>query len=161
MNCQRCGAPFYAKPSHIKMGWGKYCSAGCRSKSQFNGKGYNCHTCGKRVYRSRSRLAKTRSGYFFCNKQCQTLWRNSVYVDARHPNWMGGISKYKEILKGKKSPECFLCKLRDERILSVHHIDRDRHNNDVANLIWLCYNCHRLVHVDDGLNKRIISSLNK
>lgn len=28
----------------------------------------------------------------------------------------------------------------------IHHIDHNRHNNDLSNLIVLCRNCHFLVH---------------
>jgi predicted HNH restriction endonuclease len=31
-------------------------------------------------------------------------------------------------------------------MLVVHHIDENRNNNNHENLIWLCYNCHHLVH---------------
>jgi predicted HNH restriction endonuclease len=31
-------------------------------------------------------------------------------------------------------------------MLIVHHVDENRSNNDPENLIWLCYNCHHLVH---------------
>lgn len=41
---------------------------------------------------------------------------------------------------------CAKCKSTDKRILAVHHKDRNRQNNTVSNLVWLCHNCHFLVH---------------
>jgi predicted HNH restriction endonuclease len=41
---------------------------------------------------------------------------------------------------------CVLCKVSDKRILAVHHKDNNRKNNKVENLVWLCHNCHILVH---------------
>lgn len=32
------------------------------------------------------------------------------------------------------------------RILGVHHIDRNKKNNDLSNLEVLCPNCHSLEH---------------
>lgn len=33
----------------------------------------------------------------------------------------------------------------DERILEVHHIDENRSNNEITNLIILCPICHRYI----------------
>lgn len=147
--CEICGRNFYAKPSHQKMGWGKYCSAFCRSKAQCNGKVVVCYICGKKTYRSLTRQKNSVSGKFFCSKSCQTKWRNGYFIGEKHPNWMGGISVYREILKGLgKVPVCERCGLTDERILSVHHLDHNRRNNKESNLVWVCYNCHFLIHHD-------------
>jgi 5-methylcytosine-specific restriction endonuclease McrA len=150
-----CGKYFYARPSHIKLGWGKYCSINCRNKSQFNGQKLKCYICKKDVYRSIAKLNHSKSGKFFCSKECQTLWRNSIFVEDKHPNWTGGISIYIKILKKEVKPKCLLCGIEDQRVLAVHHKDHDRHNNLLTNLIWLCYNCHRLVHVDNNLDKKV------
>lgn len=50
---------------------------------------------------------------------------------------------------------CTLCKTEDSRILAVHHIDKNRRNNDLKNLIWLCHNCHFLVHHYDVEREKI------
>jgi hypothetical protein len=31
-------------------------------------------------------------------------------------------------------------------MLAVHHLDEDRANNAVDNLVWMCHNCHHLIH---------------
>ena len=57
------------------------------------------------------------------------------------------MSSYKEILKrNSQIRKCSLCAKDDKRILIVHHIDKNRKNNRVSNLSWLCMNCHFLVH---------------
>jgi 5-methylcytosine-specific restriction endonuclease McrA len=43
---------------------------------------------------------------------------------------------------------CGRCKLVDKRVLAVHHKDKNRENNALSNLMWLCHNCHYLVHHD-------------
>lgn len=45
---------------------------------------------------------------------------------------------------------CRLCKTKDIRVLAVHHIDKNRKNNKISNLAWLCHNCHLLVHHYDA-----------
>jgi len=39
--------------------------------------------------------------------------------------------------------------------LIVHHIDKNRNNNGIENLIWLCQNCHYLVHHYTDDRKRL------
>lgn len=54
---------------------------------------------------------------------------------------------YRSILTHSKVlAVCKLCKNKDKRVLAVHHLDRQRSNNKVENLLWLCHNCHHLVH---------------
>ena len=153
--CNVCNRLFYAKPSHVKLGWGKYCSINCRNISQLSGNKFNCEICKKEIYRSASKIVHSKSGKFFCSKKCQTLWRNSIYVEDRHPNWIDGISVYQKLLKDSVVPKCLLCGLTDVRILAVHHKDHNKHNNTLTNLVWLCYNCHRLVHVDSKLDDKV------
>ncbi|MDP3989021.1 MAG: HNH endonuclease [bacterium] len=39
-----------------------------------------------------------------------------------------------------------MCLTNCSMVLIVHHIDHDRNNGALDNLVWLCHNCHRLVH---------------
>ena len=68
LRCQICTKEFYVKPSHIKLGWGKYCSIECRSKSQLNGKFVKCLICNKSIYRSTAHLGRSISGKYFAPK---------------------------------------------------------------------------------------------
>ena len=159
--CKICGKEFYVKPSHQKLGWGKYCSANCRSKSQFNGKNVNCEVCAKSIYRSLKSLSNSRSksGLFFCSKSCQTLWRNKIFKEENHGNWINGESAYRNILiRSGRVTKCLLCGYLDQRALSAHHIDHERTNNKVDNLTWLCLNCHYLVHHDRELDQKVRKS---
>lgn len=157
VNCRICKKEFYIKPSHLKYGWGKYCSRSCVFKSQLKGKWVECHICGKKIYRAPKSLIHSQSGNFFCNKSCQTIWRNQVYVEENSANWKNGEKAYRNILKrSNKKQICVLCRIADERVLVVHHIDHNRTNNKLGNLIWLCLNCHHLVHHDMNLEKLLL-----
>ena len=147
VSCARCLKLFSAKPSHIALGFGKYCSRHCSSLHQKTGKEVLCSICGKTVYRTPKYLKKSKSGKFFCTKRCQTLWRNQLYVGERHANWKHGRAAYRSVLGRIKRPKvCVVCKTKDMRVLAVHHIDRNRLHNNPKNLAWLCHNCHFLVH---------------
>lgn len=160
--CQICNKKFYVKPSHQRLGWGKYCSIKCRNKSQLKGKLISCLICGKKVYKSPAKMRHSKSGNYFCSKSCQTQWRNSYFIEEKHPNWLGGSESYREIMKRRNVKQiCTLCKFEDERALVVHHLDHNRDNNNPSNLVWLCLNCHYLVHHDLNLEENLIKSLHK
>lgn len=148
VRCNRCSKEFYAKPHWLDKGHGKYCSQKCCIENQKTGKLFSCFMCKKKAYRSRGQQKKSRSGRYFCSKSCQTTWRNTiVYVGKNHSNWKHGTTAYRNIMKRAKiAPICARCNNDDVRILTAHHKDRNRQNNDVSNLVWLCHNCHFLVH---------------
>ena len=156
--CGICKKEFYAKPSHLKRGDGKYCSNACSAQARRRGKYVVCTTCGKDVWRMPKHLDHSKSGNYFCNKSCQTLWRNSVmYSGAAHPNWKGGENIYRKIMLRDEGPQiCKRCGITDLRLLTVHHINQNRKNNNIENLVWLCYNCHRLVHKDKEEMKKFM-----
>lgn len=146
--CNTCNEYFYAKPNWIKKGHGKYCSRKCHADGQKTGKFIKCFICEKQTYKTNRSLLHSKSGKYFCGKSCQTVWRNSrVYIGENHPNWKHGKFAYrKAFLKSKVPAICLVCNIKDIRVLAVHHIDRNRKNNKIKNLAWLCHNCHILIH---------------
>ncbi|MDB5182531.1 MAG: hypothetical protein JWO47_315 [Candidatus Saccharibacteria bacterium] len=148
-SCQFCKANFYAKPSHIKKGWGKYCSKLCQSSSKKTGNMIDCFICKKPTYKNLRDQQRSVSSKFFCSKSCQTIWRNTQYSGDKHSNWTGGKSSYRvALLRSSLKQACGKCTITDKRVLAVHHKDKNRWNNDLSNLMWLCHNCHYLVHHD-------------
>lgn len=145
--CQNCTALFYVKPYHQAKGWGKYCSNRCKYIGQRTGMFYRCD-CGRRFYRSNKDQYFSKSGRYFCSKSCQTKWRNAeLFVGNKHKNWKNGLASYRAILKRTGRPQvCSRCTTDDVRVLAAHHKDRVRTNNATTNLIWLCHNCHFIIH---------------
>jgi len=52
-----------------------------------------------------------------------------------------GIAMYRNIVKHKKCQRC-----GSDGKINVHHIDRNRYNNDLSNLEVLCTKCHAHEH---------------
>lgn len=76
-NCLICNKIFYARPSFVQKGWGKYCSAQCKNEEQKKGRLVQCAYCRRRIYRSISQLKKpSKTGKYFCNKSCHCAWKN-------------------------------------------------------------------------------------
>lgn len=145
--CDICGAEFSTKPFFLKNGGGKYCSAVCHHMGLRNGVFKKCFICGKETYKKAIQIKRSKSGKFFCDKSCQAKWRNQEFVGEKHANWKNGLSAYRSVLiRNKIKKICVLCKTKDKRVLAVHHIDKNRKNNKLSNLAWLCNNCHFLVH---------------
>ncbi len=89
-----------------------------------------------------------------CNKCAQKLWGLNHRLN-NHYNWQGGISfeEYgaefdnvlKEQVRFRDHYKCQICgcsQLENGRQLDCHHIDYDKLNNVLRNLIALCKKCH-------------------
>lgn len=152
-NCRVCSSKFDVKPYFIKTGWGRHCSQSCKNEAQKTGRVVPCFICKKVVYRSKSDMRQSKSKRYFCDKSCQTIWRNSQYIGPRHLNWKGGSSSgsYRSLLR-RSSPQeiCGFCGITDKRVLAAHHKDHNHKNNRANNLMWLCHNCHILHHRFEG-----------
>ena len=82
-------------------------------------------------------------------------------MGAKNAAWRGGVSRLpypwdfsdelKKSIKERDGNKCVMCD--KSKNLNVHHIDRDKHNNNHNNLIVLCSSCHRKVHcaINNGL----------
>ena len=152
--CDFCGKKFRRKRSQIKLAIKHFCCLRCSEQGRKRGRVVNCFVCKKPIYKSLKDLNLSKSGKHFCNHICGNKWIGEQQRAENNPNWLGGKSSYKNLLKRidiKK--ECVLCKKNDIRILCVHHLDKDRKNNKMTNLVWLCRNCHFLVH---NYNKSIL-----
>ncbi len=145
--CKICDKVFQTKPFFVNNGGGKYCSVVCHHRGLRKGKVVKCNSCDKEVYKSLKALKNSKSKKYFCSKSCQTKWRNSEFIGSKHANWQHGKYSYRSVLaRNGITKICNSCKIKDRRVLAVHHIDKNKLNNDVENLMWLCHNCHFLVH---------------
>lgn len=158
--CAFCKKSFYAKPFWITKGFGKYCSPDCQHAGMRKGKDVPCFICGKVTYKKRKQLLSSKSKLFFCGKSCQTRWRNQLFVGEKHANFTTGMNSYRSVLDRNKILKiCHLCKMTDARALAVHHIDKNRKNNTLKNLAWLCHNCHFLVHHYDVEREKFMAAI--
>lgn len=76
--------------------------------------------------------------------------------------WKGGINRITQAKKAKEyyGEKCQSCG-RDDLRLHVHHKDENWKNNQIDNLMVLCYKCHSKIHSEnpnpnDGRRLRII-----
>lgn len=148
LNCKNCKKEFHVKPSHLKNGWGLFCSNKCSFESRRNGKFVDCETCLKKVYRTPKDLNHSKSKKYFCSKSCFAVWKNkNMFFGEKSGRWKNGKGSYRLIMVRSKAPViCRDCGIKNMRVLVTHRIDGNRKNNKINNLTWLCRNCHYLIH---------------
>ena len=104
-----------------------------------------CSWCGERFHRSPYHI----NNINFCSKKCQSKWYSKNRKGTKNANWRGGISKKGYPIYWPKMRKlaleywgkiCYICGSKDN--ICVHHIDYDKTNCHVNNLIPLCNKCH-------------------
>ena len=111
-----------------------------------------CAYCGKIFTKSKSKLVLSKSGLYFCCREHKDMAQrieSGKQFDELRPDHYGDYGvKYRIIAFRNYPHECAVCGYHDDddiSLLDVHHIDEDRDNNQLDNLIVLCPNCHRKV----------------
>ena len=141
--CEYCGKPF----EKTRAGK-KYCSTICSAKARKTGSVYKCETCGADVYRTPT----TKKTHVFCRRECRDEWTRTHDGILRN-NGISNQSGYVFVRQGKKIyrgehrliMEAHLGrKLRSDEI--VHHIDHDKTNNDISNLMIVTRAEHIRLH---------------
>lgn len=110
-----------------------------------------CAYCGKSFVKSNSTLLNSQSGMYFCCREHKDLAQrleSGKQFDYLRPSHYGveQSTQYRALAFRSYPHQCAICGYHDDddiSLLDVHHIDSDRENNDLDNLIILCPNCHR------------------
>lgn len=63
-----------------------------------------------------------------------------------HGRWKDGRQIYRKIAYEIFQKECALCGEK-EKMIQIHHIDKDRKNNKIDNLLPTCASCHKRIHI--------------
>lgn len=93
-----------------------------------------CEYCHKIFKRLKSELSEKN----FCSKECSNRFKNKEKT-----NMVNGAA-YRRNAFNTYPHKCKICGWsKDERVLEVHHIDENRNNNDISNLVILCPICHK------------------
>ena len=107
-----------------------------------------CAYCHKVFIKPNSKLNKSKSGLYFCCREhkdlAQSLISGEEFSSMRPEHYNKKDSQnYRKTAFLNYPHECAVCNYNeDENILQVHHIDENRENNSIDNLIILCPNCH-------------------
>lgn len=107
-----------------------------------------CAYCGVEFRKKPSSLDNSKSGLYFCCREHKDLGQRlengltEIWPDHYNSNSIGVTTYRREAFRNFKH-ECAVCKWdKDARVLQVHHLDSNRDNNTLENLIILCPTCH-------------------
>jgi hypothetical protein len=145
----------------------KYCACGCGQITNLHRNKYRNFVLGhnrKDVIPSKEckeKLSIQKRGDLNPSKRKEVRERISntlriLYSDmTKHPAWKGGLSfepygrefnnKLKQTVRNICNNTCQLCgisQIENKKLLDVHHIDYNKKNNTLPNLIALCHTCH-------------------
>lgn len=112
----------------------------------------SCNTCGEPFQRIVYDSVKKPC---FCSVECSRIHHKDSISNTGHPNWKGGKTKiWEEIRQQVLKRDEFKCRKcgEDKKSLSIHHIDKNKENNDIDNLITFCGTCHRKMENHDIYN---------
>jgi len=136
VQCKEC------KNSFISTGaLALFCSDKCKEKSRPDRlkKDFVCKFCEKAFKRRAFNNA-----CYFCSRECNGFFQMA---------YSGKGYFYKAF--ALKDHRCEICGENDYQVLVVHHLDRNRKNNDIGNLQILCANCHHRIHFGQGKERKI------
>lgn len=139
VQCKKCQEIWKFSPSRLMPNSiAKYSYGGCPRCSQIqNYTTLVCEECGKEFQRLKSQVNENHN---FCSRECGNRWKNKQVVNNQDS------TAYRRNAFLHYPHQCGICGWnKDERILEVHHIDENRQNNDIHNLIILCPNCHKFL----------------
>jgi hypothetical protein len=137
-HCKICNKRIYRRPSQIELTGGNvFCSNTCYGKSCRDER--PCVICGKMILSSLHK--KT------CSRACSNKNRVGITYGIKRPN---DKVRAQEIIKKRlieiRGMKCEVCGYQRYEILHIHHIDKNRSNNDFDNLELVCPNCHYEKH---------------
>lgn len=143
VECDVCTSIFVRQKRQLKQ---HVCSRMCGSILKGSAVELDCAHCGSTFVRALSKLNNSKSGKYFCCRECKDI-AQSYMIEIQPEHYGTGESSYREKAFRAYRPICCRCGFANIAALEVHHIDRDRSNNNISNLEILCANCHKVEHL--------------
>lgn len=142
LHCLECDYQWEANPQNFlynNKGSKHHCPNCYKTKKII----VQCAWCKKEISRAPSKIQKNKSGFFYCCREHGNLHKN--FLKQNQGEW-DNSNNYRLKAFNNYEHKCFICNWKeDERILEVHHIDENRNNDQLDNLIILCPTCHRKI----------------
>ena len=130
-NCGYCGKELNVPITRQKI---KFCNSKCVSNYQKDAKLFN------RDYERRNHIAKSRENSPFCRGEFINTWRDGACTEKYPIEFDKNLKDFVKITHDK----CFICD--NKKDLVIHHIDHDKSNISLTNLMTLCRSCHGKIH---------------
>jgi predicted restriction endonuclease len=151
VRCTNCGYQFLKAKRFLKEDGNNYCNHNCSAVHRRKRVKVNCDLCGK-VFERQISKSQSKSGFLFCSRKCKDSAQElgGKFKKMLPPHYSNEISihTYRSKALNYYGFKCEICGYDEHlEILQVHHIDENRKNNDIENLIVMCPNHHWAVHM--------------
>jgi len=126
-----------------------------------------CPICKKEFYKNMSCIKNAKN--ICCSYKCSYELKSILYKKENNPCWKGGISsepypfefndQLKKQVRYRDNYVCQNCNKTQEennKALCVHHIDYNKDNLELSNLISLCASCHTKTNHDRDYWKNVL-----
>lgn len=155
--CLNCGRKFEVYRCYLKRGGGKYCSGSCKRSylNKTNNPAWREDVKEKISLHHADVSGSNNPMYGIKGKDAPN------FIDGRS-FYNGRISRKIGLANGIKRV-CIICGEDDINKLHLHHIDGNHYNNELSNMIFLCYHCHLTIahhYLQDELGRFTGSELN-
>jgi len=139
--CKMCGKSFEVRTCYTKRGQGIFCSTSCGTRYR------NITDNPSWKPEVRAKISKNHADVSGVNGPMY----GRKGPDA--PGWIDGRNSYSGDLwrriafANMSNRNCEICgdEIKESRRMHIHHIDKDRNNNDLNNLMLVCVKCHNTV----------------
>ncbi len=103
-----------------------------------------CDHCGELFLRAKTKSI-SKSGKLFCSRICKDT-AQTYMLEIQPVHYGSSETNYRDQALKVYKPICKICGYSNILALEVHHIDKNRSNNNITNLEVLCANCHTIKH---------------
>lgn len=155
IQCDQCGVDSWKRKQWYLRRQKKlthFCSRTCSNEYQrahSNKIQQPCDNCGKLIRVVAAKAKKSKTKLHFCSRVCRAESQRhtgKMYLKQSGTVYKHTSSSYRRKAYAYYGKACSHCGYHEhEAALDIHHIDEDRSNNSVDNLIVLCPTCHALV----------------
>lgn len=150
--CPSCGKTFRKRRASIK-----YCSVKCGRAWAIKRSMIECCECGKIFERNDCHIKE----HNFCSRGCYRQWHKKNMVAENAPHWKGGVyhtqSGYlyirQEDGKYKAEHRSIVEEMLGRKLTCdevVHHLDENKQNNSIENLVVMDREEHAKLHHTKG-----------
>ena len=138
--CKFCEKEYYTTTYEFKRS--KFCSHKCHGLfSKSKRLSFICQWCAKQYFKALCFKKTTK----FCSYKClNTSNGKKQPIGINSPFFKNGTGLFRKLAKELLPIKCSLCE--SKKYLNVHHVDGNRENNNISNLIYLCRSCHNRAH---------------
>lgn len=138
LQCKKCGHIWEIRAAHAIYGDKHYCPKCFKNERLKTVIELKCEYCGNKFFRYKSNISD-KCEHYFCSKTCGNRFKNEA-------NEVFSINTYREKALKYKENKCACCGWdEDPRVLEAHHVDGNRNNNCLENLLVICPTCHRKI----------------